>query len=65
MLDQQSVSVREIARFVDKTIATMRAIPLVPLYYRALQSLMNTVLPLNYIQEDAQEEIFTKINTKQ
>ena len=45
MLDQQSVSVREIARFVGKTTATMKAIPLAPLHYRALQSLMNSVLP--------------------
>ena len=52
MLDQESVSVREIARFVGKTTATTRAIPLAPLHYRALQMLMNSVLPLNYTQEE-------------
>ena len=60
MLEQQSVSVREVARFVGKTTATMRAIPLAPLHYRALQSLMNSVLPLNYTQE----EISTKYETR-
>ena len=48
MLDQESVSVREIARFVGKITATKRAIPLAELHYRALQMLMNSVLPLNY-----------------
>ena len=57
--DQESVSVREIARFVGKATATMRAIPLAPLHYRALQLLMNSVLPLNYTQE----EISTKYET--
>ena len=59
MLDQESVSVREIARLVGKTTATVRAIPLAPLHYRALQLLMNSVLPLNYTQK----EIFTKYET--
>ena len=59
MLDQQSVTVREIARFVGKTTATTRAIPLAPLHYRALQSQMNSVLPSNYTQE----EIYTKYET--
>ena len=59
MLHQASVSVREIARFVGKTTATLRAIPLVPLHYRALQMQMNLVLPLTYNQE----EISDKYNT--
>ena len=59
MLDQESVSVREIARFVSKTTATTRATPLVPLQYRALQSLMNSVLPSNYTEE----VIYTKYKT--
>jgi len=50
MLHQTSTSVREIARFVGKTTTTMRAIPLAPLYYQALQ--MQSVLPLNYNQEE-------------
>ena len=59
MLGKESVSVREIARFVGKTTATVRAIPAAPLHYRALQLLMNSVLPRNYTQE----EIFTKYET--
>jgi len=37
--------VRELARFVGKASATVRAIQAAPLRYRALQSLMNSVLP--------------------
>ena len=59
MLNQASVSVREIARFVGKTTATLKAIPLAPLHYRALQMQMNSVLLLNYNQE----EISDKYNT--
>ena len=58
-LGKESVSVREIARFMGKTTATVRAIPLAPLHYRALQLLMNSVLPQNYTQE----EIFTTYET--
>ena len=60
MLHQMFISVREIARFVGKTTATMRAIPLAPLHYRALQMQMNSVLPLKY----SQEEIINKYNTR-
>jgi len=52
MLHQTSTSVREIARFVGKTTATTRAIPLAPLHYRALQMEMNSVLPPNSNQEE-------------
>ena len=45
LLHQTTVSVRELARFVGKTSATTRAIQAAPLHYRALQSLMNSVLP--------------------
>ena len=44
-------TVREIAHFVVKTTATLRAIPLAPLHYRALQMQMNLVLSLSYNQE--------------
>ena len=37
------MSVRELARFVGKTIATVRALPTAPLHYRTLQRLMNSV----------------------
>ena len=52
LLDRESVSVREIARFVGKATATIKAIPLAPLHYIALQLLMNSVIPLNYTQEE-------------
>ena len=58
MMLQALVSVREIARFVGKATATIRAIPLATLYYQALQMQMNLVLPLNY----SQEEILNKYN---
>jgi len=59
MLHQASISVMEIVRFVGKTTTMIRAIPLAPLHYRALQIQMNSVLPLNYTQE----EILNKYNT--
>ena len=59
ILDQRITSVREITQFVGKTAATGRAIPLAPLHYRALQMLMNSVMPLDYTQE----EIARKYNT--
>ena len=39
------MSARELARFVGKASATIRAIQAAPLHYRALQSLMNSALP--------------------
>ena len=51
LLAQTSVSVRELAQFVGKATATMRALPLAPLRYRAIQSLMNSVHPMGYTQE--------------
>ena len=54
---QESVAVQQIAQFVGKTMATLRALPLV--HYRALQFLMNSVVPAGY----AQEEVAEKFNT--
>jgi len=45
LLYQQSVSVRDMARFVGKASASMRAIWQAPLHYRALQFLINSVTP--------------------
>ena len=45
------MSVREIAQFAGKAIATIRASPIAPLHYRALQSLMNSVHPVGYTQK--------------
>ena len=45
LLCQQTVSVRELARFVGKTSASQRAIWQAPLHYRALQFLINSVVP--------------------
>jgi len=52
MIHQASALVREIARFVGKTAATMKTIPLVSLHYQALRMQTNSVLPLNYNQEE-------------
>ena len=63
MLDCPQVTVREVARFVGKAVDTLRAIPLAPLHYRALQMLMNSVLPLNYTQEEVNNETFLTLTT--
>ena len=41
LLQQTTVSVRELARFIGNTTATWRALPAAPLHYRALQRLIN------------------------
>jgi len=56
MLLQESVSVREIAWFVGEDNCYLRAIPLVPLHYRALQMQMNSILSLNYNQEEISDK---------
>ena len=45
LLKQTTMPVRELARFIGKTTATVRAILTAPLHYRALQRLMNSVTP--------------------
>ena len=40
---------REVTYFVSKAVAMLRAISLAPLHYSALQMLLNSVLPLNYV----------------
>ena len=59
LLAQQSVSVRQITQFVGKTTAILRALPTAPLHYRALQFLMNSVAPVNYIQEGTTDKFNT------
>ena len=48
LLQQQQVSIRDIARFVGKASASMKAIWQAPLHYRALQFMMNLVAPLDH-----------------
>lgn len=48
MMHQASVSVREVELFVGKTTTTLRAIPLAPLHYRALQA--NEFHPFSELQ---------------
>ena len=55
------MSVREIAQIVDKATATMRALPLAPLHYRALQSLMNSLHPTNHTQKGVKGKFDTVI----
>ena len=52
LLHQQNVSVREVARFVGKASASMRAIWQAPLHYRALQFLINSAVPERSGQPD-------------
>ena len=47
LLCQQTVSVKESARFVGKTSASQRAVWQAPLHYRALQFLINSVVTTN------------------
>ena len=55
MLDRSTVAVREVAQFVGKAVATLRAVPLVPLHYRALPLLRNSVLHLTTSRRGKQE----------
>ena len=59
LMTKPSVSVRELAQFVGKATATMRALPSAPLHYRALQFLMNSV----HSEDQVQETLANKFNT--
>jgi len=59
VMGKTSVSVRELAQFVGKATATVRAILTAPLYYTALQFLMNSVFP----EDQVQEGMTSKFNT--
>ena len=65
LMTQQIVSVREIAHFVGKTIAIIRAVPTAPLHYRALQLIMNSVVPQNYTQEEITRKFDTSLQLDQ
>ena len=58
LLCQQTVSVRELVRFVGKTLATQRAVWQAPLHYRALQFLINSVVLTNQSQQEGSEAKF-------
>lgn len=45
LLQHQSITVRDLARFMGKTTASSKAIWQAPLHYRGIQALMNSVLP--------------------
>ena len=45
LLQHQSVTVQDLARFVGKTTASCKAIWQTPLHYRGIQALMNSVSP--------------------
>jgi len=45
LLTQSIVSIRQVAQFVGKATAPLRALSTAPLHYRALQRLMNSVTP--------------------
>ena len=60
ILHQQNVSVRDLARFVGKVSALVRAIWQAPLHYRALQFAINSVAPEEPLMET--EDIALKFN---
>ena len=61
LMVKTSVSVSEVAQFVGKATATMRALPTAPLHYRALQFLMNSVHPEHQVQEGATSKFNTVV----
>jgi len=62
LLHQQRVSVRDLARFVGKASAATRAIWQAPLHYRALQFLINSVVPPENQAEHATVKFNTNLN---
>ena len=59
LLIKSTPTVREVAQFVGKASATIRALPTAPLHYRALQFLMNCVHPA----ENYSQGVDSKFNT--
>jgi len=45
LLKSPTISARELAMFIGKTVATSRALTQAPLHYRALQMALNSVIP--------------------
>jgi len=62
LLQQTTVSLRELARFIGKTTATVRALPAAPLHYRAIQKLMNSVSPSIPCQSEVNEKFSTRVH---
>ena len=58
LLCQQTVSIRELARFVGKTSASQRAVWQAPLHYRALQFLINFVVLTDQSQQEGSDAKF-------
>ena len=56
LLHQTTVSVTELTRFVGKAVATVRGISVAPLYYRALQRLINSVPSADSFQSAVTEK---------
>ena len=61
LLYKQNVSVRDLARFVGKTSASQKAIWQAPLHYRAIQFLINSVMPMDQLPQDGPETKFNAI----
>ena len=62
LLTHKSVSVRELASFIGKASASSRAIQIAPLHYRALQRMVNTVIPFFQSQEEIQRKYSTVLS---
>ena len=59
LLACETVTVRDLARFIGKASASSRAIQIAPLHFRALQQMVNSVVP--FFQ--SQDEVQTKYST--
>ena len=61
LLNEQNVSVRDLARFVGKTSASQKAIWQAPIHYRAIQFLINSVMLMDQYPQDGPETKFNAI----
>ena len=62
LLAHKSVTVRDLASFIGKASASSRAIQIAPLHYRALQRMVNAVIPFLQSQEEIQRKYSTVLS---
>ncbi len=56
LLSQDLVTIRDLASFIGKASASSRAIRLAPLHYRALQKMVNSVVPYHHSEEEIRKK---------
>ena len=62
LLAHKSVTVRDLTSFIGKASASSRAIQIAPLHYRALQRMVNAVIPFLQSQEEIQRKYSTVLS---